>query len=351
MAEQGTHKPLAGGSNPPSATTSHPSAGDVGRVHDPLDELADAVDRGSAALGIAGDAALLVAVSGGPDSMALLHGASRLVATGARSWPIRVAHLDHGLRHDSAGDADFVAAAATDLGLACETRRIDVGALARAEGRSIEDAGREARYRFFAEVAGPGTLIATAHTADDAAETVLMNLLRGSGLAGVRGIPPRRGPVVRPLVRERRERLRGLLDDAGIAYRLDPSNADPAHLRNRVRAELLPLLEALRPGAVERIGHFARLAGEDDELLDTIAAAELERRRGAADDIDWHDPPGAALGRRVLRLAVGDPPPPAERIEALLEAAEGARGGVTIELGGGRSASVRQRRIHLKRDP
>ena len=273
--------------------------------------------------------------------MALLHGAGA-----AARWQLTVAHLDHALRPDSADDAAFVAGAAASLGLPFETRRTDVAALARDEGRSIEEAAREARYRFLEDVAPDGALIVTAHTADDAAETVLLNLLRGSGLAGARGIPARRGRIVRPLLAERRATLRALLDEAGIAYRLDPTNADPAFLRNRVRAELLPLLEELRPGAVGRIGQFARLAADDDALLDELAAAELERR-SVDGEIDWHDPPGAALGRRILRLALGDPGPSAERVEALLEAAAGERGGVTIELGGGRSASVRQRRIRL----
>ena len=169
-----------------------------------------------------------------------------------------------------------------------------------AEGRSIEDAGREARYRFLEEVAPEGALIATAHTADDAAETVLLNLLRGSGLAGARGIPARRGRIVRPLLAERRATLRGHLDASGIGYRLDPSNEDPAFLRNRVRNEVLPLLESIRPGAADRIGQFSRLAADDEALLDDLARAELLRRT-TADGIDWRQPPEAALGRRVLR--------------------------------------------------
>jgi len=316
--------------NPPSATT--PSA-----------QLAAAVERGAAALGIPDDATLVLAVSGGPDSMALLHGAAA-----AGRWDLVIAHLDHGLRPDSADDARFVADAAAALGLPCEVRRTDVGALARDEGRSIEDAGREARYRFLADVAPDGALAATAHTLDDDAETVLLNLLRGSGLAGVAGIPGRRGRIVRPLLGERRSRLRELLDAAGLAYRIDPSNADPGFGRNRVRAELLPLLEGLRPGAVERIARFSRLAAEDDALLDELAATELARRLAPDGTIAWRDPPSRALGRRVLRLAAGDPAPSAERIEALLDAAEGDRGGVRIELGGGRVASVRERRIGLE---
>jgi tRNA(Ile)-lysidine synthase len=336
VAEQGTHKPLAGGSNPPSAT--NPT---------PLDELATALDRGATALRITDDASVLLAVSGGPDSMALLHAAARLVDTDARGWRLTVAHLDHGLRADSADDASFVARAADALGLPVELRRTDVAALARAEGRSTEDAGREARYRFLEEVAPDGALIVTAHTADDAAETVLLNLLRGSGLSGARGIPARRGRIVRPLLLERRATLRSLLDGAGIDYLRDPSNDDPAYLRNRVRGELLPLLEELRPGAVDRIGQFARLAADDDALLDELAAAELTRRTTSDGGIDWHDPPGPALGRRILRLAVGAPASSAERIEALLEAAAGDRGGVRIELGGGRVASVKGRVVRI----
>ncbi|HEX2193598.1 MAG TPA: tRNA lysidine(34) synthetase TilS [Candidatus Limnocylindria bacterium] len=323
---------MVGGSNPPSATS----------------PLADAVDRGARTLDIPDDAAMVLAVSGGADSMALLHGAAHLVATDARAWRLTVAHLDHGLRRDSADDADFVRSIAASLSLAFESRRTDVAALADATGRSLEEAGRDARYAFLEEVAASDdALVATAHTAHDAAETVLLNLLRGSGLARARGIPARRGRVVRPLLGERRATLRSELDEAGLPYRDDPSNLDPGFLRNRIRRELMPLLDELRPGAVEALTRFARLAADDDDLLDAISAAELGRRRTRGGDIDWQEPPPRALGRRVLRLAIGDPAPSAERIEALLDAAEGSRGGVSIELGGGREASVRERRIRI----
>jgi tRNA(Ile)-lysidine synthase len=315
-------------------------------VTDPLDRLRDAVARGAdGEAQIPNDAALVLAVSGGPDSISLLHGAARLGPE--RGWQLTVAHLDHGLRERSALDARFVEEAAETVGLPCVIRQTDVAALAAAERRSLEDAGREARYRFLAEVAGEEGLIATGHTADDSAETILLNLSRGSGLSGVSGIPARRGRVARPLLGERRSSLREALEAAGIAYLVDETNLDVAHARNRIRLEVLPALEHINPATVETLNRFGRLAADDDALLDHLAAAELDRRTLADAEIDWRKPPERALGRRVLRLACGEPPPAFERIEALLDAAEGPRGGVTIEIGGGREASVKERRIRI----
>ncbi|HET6746245.1 MAG TPA: tRNA lysidine(34) synthetase TilS [Candidatus Limnocylindria bacterium] len=329
---------MAGGSNPPSATS----------PPDPIARLAAAVARGTDALQLPSDAPFVLAVSGGPDSTALLHGAARLMADGARAWKLTVAHLDHGLRDGSATDAARVGEVAAGLGLAFRTSRTDIAALARDEGRSLEDAGRQARYRFLEDVAGgagPDALIATAHTADDLAETILLRIVRGSGLRGLRGIPARRGRVVRPLLAERRTGLREALDQAGISYLLDPTNDDPSYAeRNRIRSEVLPALERINPRAVDALLRLSANAAADDDLLDALAAAELARRRSGG-GIDWHDPPHRAIGRRVMRLAAGDPAPSAERIEALLDAAEGPRGGLTVELGGGREATVRERRI------
>ncbi len=213
MVEQGTHKPLAGGSNPPSATTP-PSA---------LDRLASAVASGTDWL--PDDATLLLAVSGGPDSTALLHGAARLVSDGARQWGLMVAHVDHQLRPDSGSDAARVEGMASALGLESRVQVADVAAIARAEHRSREDAGRLVRYRFLEELAtslGPMALIATAHTADDVAETMLLRMARGSGLRGLRGIPARRGRIVRPLLDARRRDLRDALDEAGISLPARP---------------------------------------------------------------------------------------------------------------------------------
>ena len=228
--------------------------------------------------------------------------------TGARHWSLAVAHVDHQLRADSGSDAAQVAGMASALGLECTLHRADVAAIARAEHRSLEDAGRLVRYRFLEELAtglGPTALIATGHTADDVAETMLMRMARGSGLRGLRGIPARRGRIVRPLLDARRRELRAALDQAGIAYLLDPTNDDAsAAARNRVRADVLPALERLNPQAVEAFQRLARLAADDDDALDAIATAELARRR-TDESIDWREPPMRAIGRRVLRLADG----------------------------------------------
>ena len=308
--------------------------------------LGHLVGRGADRLAIPRGTPLVLAVSGGSDSMALLHGAVEIGPS--RSWHLVVAHLDHGLRAESAEDAAFVVAAAEALGLAWELRRVDVRAEATAHRQGIEEAGRQARYAFLEWVAaslGPSALVATAHTADDQAETVLLNLVRGAGLRGARGMPARRGIIVRPLLHARREVLRASLNGMGVAYRDDPTNGDVEHARARLRTELMPILESLNPHVVGALERFASLASDDDAFLDDLAAAELKRRRGADGSLEWRKPPPNALGRRVLRLAIGDPAPPADRIEAILEAAARSRGGVVIELGRGRTALIRGRHI------
>ena len=136
--------------------------------------------------------------------------------------------------------------------------------------------------------------------------------------------------------------------EQGIGYLDDPTNGDPAAAdRNRIRLEALPALERLNPRAVDALLRLGRLAADDDDALDAIATVELSHRSGE-DGLDWHNPPGRAIGRRVMRLAAGEPAPSAERIEALLDAAEGPRGGLTVELGAGREASVHQRRIQFR---
>ena len=199
----------------------------------------------------------LVGVSGGRDSVALLHG---LRAAGYRR--LVVAHLDHGLRGEaSAQDARFVARLAAEWKLSLEHDAADVAALARAAGRSVETAAREARYAFFAAAAGRRRCRAVflAHHADDQVETFLFNLLRGTGPVGLgamaaaaeRTVGRRRLLVLRPLLGVWRAEINEYVRAHDLAWREDSTNADPTHaVRNRLRAEVVPLLERTMGRAV-----------------------------------------------------------------------------------------------------
>ena len=342
MVEQGTHKPLVGGSNPPSATSPSPS--------EPMAALAARLEASLIRLGVAANAPLILAVSGGPDSMALLHLA--VEAARRHDWRPLVAHLDHGLREGSADDAQFVADAASRLGFEVSIRKADVAAMAAERGGGIEEAGRVARYAFLEEVAaaaGADALVLTAHTADDQAETVLLHLARGTGLAGLSGIAERRGRVLRPLLGERRADLRAALDGAGIRYRLDPSNEDRRFARNRARRDLLPALEGLHGRAIEAVSRMALQAADDDRLLDALAMTALAARRAADGWIDWRPAPPSAIAARMMRAAAGAPALSSERTEALVAAANHGRGGRVIELGSGRSVVLRGGRVRIVR--
>ena len=222
---------------------------------------------------------VVVGVSGGPDSLCLLHLLRRL-APELRLW-LHVAHLHHGLRGAEAdADAAFVAELADCWGLPCTVGRIDVAALAREAGLSLEEAARQARYRFLAEVAeaGGASTLSVGHNADDQAETVLMHFLRGSGAAGLRGMLPRTplddyrlfpaedgdlgdslslsGPrvavsprlhLVRPLLAIPRTDIESYCAEYRLAPRFDRSNEDTTFFRNRLRHELLPILAAVAP--------------------------------------------------------------------------------------------------------
>src|SRR5712692_3499691 len=193
---------------------------------------------------------IVVGVSGGADSLCLLHLLHRLCGPGKR-YPdlcLRVAHLNHKLRGEAGTrDAAAVAHIATDWRLPVTIGEVDVPAQARQERRSLEDAARAARYRFLRQVAH-GQPIAVAHHADDQVETLLLHWLRGSGLAGMVGMLPRQQDIIRPLLEVHHVQAVAYCQEHGIVPLEDLSNTDPRFLRNRIRYELMPLLESLNPG-------------------------------------------------------------------------------------------------------
>jgi tRNA(Ile)-lysidine synthase len=222
---------------------------------------------------------VLVAVSGGPDSLCLLHALwSEREARGLGG--VEAAHLDHGLRGgESAGEAAWVAAWCAARGIPCHVGRADVAGLARERKRSKQEAARAARYAFLKKTAAQigATKIATGHTRDDQVETVLMNVLRGTGLDGLRGIPVRRGLFVRPLLDVSRAEIEDYCAAHGLEPRRDPSNLSPdAYTRNRVRLELLPLLaREYNPAVAEALLRLSKIAGRDVDYLQTQADAAL----------------------------------------------------------------------------
>jgi tRNA(Ile)-lysidine synthase len=255
--------------------------------------------------------AVAVAVSGGADSVALL---LILGAIAARArWRVAgVIHVNHGLRGvESDEDEAFVRALARRLSLPCEVAHVDVRARARDRHQSIEAAARDLRYAAFADAASAlgATLVATGHTRDDQAETVLLRLLRGAGSRGLGGIRPKRGRYVRPLIDCRRGDLRAFLAAAGEPFREDASNADLAIARNRVRHALLPILDRDWPGAIRALARAAELAADDERVLARMAkemapALSLSPASGVQLDVRGLVPLPAAIARRIVRDAI-----------------------------------------------
>ena len=225
---------------------------------------------------------VLVAVSGGADSVALLH----LLLALQSSWrlTLRVAHLDHALRPESAEDAAFVRTLGDAWRVPTTIERRDVRAISAREGWSLEDGARRVRYQFLLETARRESLdrIALAHTADDQAETVLMRLVRGTGLLGLGAIPITRPleetSLIRPLLKSWRCDITAYLRRARLAHREDATNEDPRFVRNRIRHELLPLLERqYNPRIKATLTHLAEQSRCDYAYLED--AAERQWRR------------------------------------------------------------------------
>ena len=223
---------------------------------------------------MAGDRCV-VAVSGGPDSMALLHVLAQLAEP--LDISLVIAHVDHGLRPDEAeAEARLVRETAQSLGLACECGRVEVGVCAREQGLSIEHAARNLRYGFMEKVAARhgGTKIAVAHTADDQAEEILLRLIRGTGRAGLTGMARIRGNlVIRPFLDVPKEEILRYLAEENIPYLLDSSNQERVYLRNRIRLDLLPYLqEHFNPNIGNSLRETAAIFQGEEELLAGIAS-------------------------------------------------------------------------------
>lgn len=217
---------------------------------------------------------IVVAVSGGPDSVCLLH----ILYLLSSQWALRleVAHFEHGLRdRESMDDARFVEKLSYDFGLGFSIEHGNVRDFADREGTGIQEAARILRYEFLERVRADteSTYIATAHTADDQAEEVLLRLIRGAGLPGLSGIPwVRDDHIVRPLLGVTRKQILGHLKVYDIPFVIDQSNNSRAYMRNRIRKDLLPLLaEGFNPAIIRTVNRTAEMLAEDNRFIEKIA--------------------------------------------------------------------------------
>lgn len=276
-----------------------------------MKSIVDNVRRVLQEVGVDAGDCLLVAVSGGIDSMVLLDVLDRLRAE--VGFQLHVAHLDHALRPESPADRDFVVDEARRRALPCAADRRDVEACARDEGLSLEAAGRHLRYAFLDAAAHRvgAAYIALGHHADDQAETVLMRLLRGSGATGLGAMEVvRGGRYLRPLLGVWRAEIEAYAHEQDLAYREDLSNRDRRFMRNRVRWELLPMLRQYNANISAALNRTARLLKDEDHLLEKLAQEALtavicERCNDkiALDSIrlvDYH----IAVQRRVVRIVL-----------------------------------------------
>lgn len=234
---------------------------------------------------IASRASVVVAVSGGMDSVAMLAALRDLAGEPSRQYRLIVAHLNHQLRPDADADAQFVADLAQAAHLPCVVESRDVRAHARLTGQGIEQAARGLRYEFLLDLARRenASCVAVAHHADDNTETILYRIVRGTALRGLCGIPIRRPllgsegvELVRPLLRCRRSDIEQFCRDRGLSWRTDTSNADTTYRRNFIRHDLLPMLrEKLNPRADEALLRLAAAAAEVDEYMQAQAQTML----------------------------------------------------------------------------
>ena len=277
---------------------------------------------------------VLCAVSGGADSMCLLHWLKE--RREEYGFSLLAAHYEHGLRGDeSLRDAAFTREQCEMLGIRIVVGKGDVAAFAESQKLGIEDAARTLRYRFLEETADRFSCdrIATAHNLNDNAETVLMNLCRGAGTRGLAGIPPVRGRIVRPLLWTSREEIETYLDVHRIPHIEDSSNRSDDYTRNRIRHQIIPLLMEENPSFLSAIGRTAELLREDDACLCREAEAFLrEHRKGNSIPSKALLRLEPAVAARVVRTLCGRGVS-MERTLALLRFAEGTERGI-LEIPG-----------------
>jgi tRNA(Ile)-lysidine synthase len=268
------------------------------------------------------EGSVLAAVSGGADSVAMLH---MLIEYGRE---VAVAHYNHGLRVNAEGDEVFVCAMCRKLGVPFVSGRGDVFSVS--GGKALEETARKLRYAFLERERAKRGLqwIATAHNADDNTETVLMNLTRGTGLSGLCGIPYQRGRIIRPLLRLSKDDILKYLRERDIPNRNDESNLDTAFRRNYMRHEIVPYLRNVNPALTDSITRLTDSLKEDETYLSNIALEEIRQHDDGypAKRLLGLPKPIASRVCRLLYKKISPYPPERVHIDAMLDVAAGGNG-------------------------
>lgn len=303
---------------------------------------------------------VLVALSGGGDSVCLLHVLKAL----QKEWGLTLcaAHVNHLLRGEAAqADEAFCTSLCHSLGIPLYVKRQDAAAFAREQGISVEMAGRRIRYHFFEELKKAHHIqkIATAHSLSDQAETVLLRMLRGSGTDGISGIAPmREDGVIRPLIQCSKEEILQYLSENRLAYCTDETNADLSYQRNRIRHQLLPMLEASYPGAASRLSRMAEHARRDGTYLKKLANEAFLKYATKQQDMVFLALPmfsleDEAVVFRVLRQSLQlltDIPLETQHVQGVYRLIEKGENGKKQDVVGGVSAVLEYGKLCLCRD-
>jgi len=254
---------------------------------------------------------IIVGVSGGPDSLCLLHVLKELC--GEYGCSLYAAHLNHKFRGEAAdSDAAFVGDICRKWDITAFIEVFDVPAYIEETGLSPEEAGREIRYRLFNRICEKvgGNKIAVAHNLNDQAETILMRLMRGSGIEGLKGIEAVRGNIIRPLLEIERSRIEEYCLENNLTPRLDKTNLEAVYHRNKVRLELIPYIEKnFNPNIMMTLSRFSRLVKDENDFLETEAGRKLQKIAEFLDDRVVIDIPKLnaiqkALQRRIIRQCI-----------------------------------------------
>ena len=283
---------------------------------------------------LSGCKSVTVALSGGADSVALLHSVKMLQQE--LEVELSACHVNHNLRgEESDGDEAYVRSLCQELGVPLQVFSVDVSGSV-AKHQSVEERARELRYEAFARMSGElGSKVATAHNACDNTETVLLNLLRGTGLKGLCGIPPVRDYLIRPLILCTRDEIEGYCSENRLRYVTDSTNASTAYTRNRIRLELIPRLLEINPSLHEGVGRMTFALSEDSRFLEDMAKSAISEAKmgeGVYSREKLNSLPDPVLHRVIsLMLREKDIEPTALRIVGFSEIIKSGTGKINIE--------------------